>query len=473
MLQTSQVGQQKTLVTDPTARPNKKHIKLNEINYRNNSNSDYTEKIEELDKHFDYASNRDYYWSDPELSFLYGTPVYEQASEQQKKALNHLYWVIQYSNTASSEVDATLYNQITAGVFATVGGYETLCQELDLETRQEYDHIHAFQMIGYRTKKALLGKAVFNHLLANQSASPKPKKELIKSVKPQSKQNFFDLNWDSPRFLAYQDSALRFLAKLILKNKKHAYTEYFQELEKKGEAIPSPNNGYGRLAPRPLMQFFTINWGTSPFLATLFFVLRYTTNVLLKSQEHNRSKYFKDLERKGEAIPVPLAVSHYHFLDESFHTTTSLLIARDLYKDFPKPSPYESFVANAMVHMLQRNMVNFHSGVSNGLPARCFRDDAFMMRFVYELFQTSLFGMSPQESLHWVEKSFCQEHGGYQVGHKYHQNFMSDLNRFFGELDYLWSINREMSLVDKQGSIDKAVQNNIQAFKKFSESVAA
>jgi hypothetical protein len=50
---------------------------------------------------------------------------------------------------------------------------------------------------------------------------------------------------------------------------------------------------------------------------------------------------------------------------------------------------------------------------------------------------------------------------------------MSDLSRFFGELDYLWPLNREMSLVDKQGSIDKAVQNNIQAFQKFSESVAA
>ena len=73
----------------------KKHIKLSEINYRRNTESDFTEKIEELDRNFNYSSNKDYYWSEPELSLLYGTPLYEQASPDQKKALNHLYWATQ------------------------------------------------------------------------------------------------------------------------------------------------------------------------------------------------------------------------------------------------------------------------------------------------------------------------------------------------------------------------------------------
>jgi hypothetical protein len=43
------------------------------------------------------------------------------------------------------------------------------------------------------------------------------------------------------------------------------------------------------------------------------FVLRDWTD------EENYSRYLRELERKGEFIPVPTAVSHYHLLDEAFH----------------------------------------------------------------------------------------------------------------------------------------------------------
>ncbi len=55
----------------------RKHIKITEINYRRNTESDYTEKIEALDRAFNYDSNRDDWWGEPELSLLYGTPLYQ------------------------------------------------------------------------------------------------------------------------------------------------------------------------------------------------------------------------------------------------------------------------------------------------------------------------------------------------------------------------------------------------------------
>lgn len=137
----------------------KKHLKITEINYRRNTESDYTEQIEALDKAFNYDQNRDYWWSEPELSLLYGTPLYEGASLSQRKALNHLYWATQYNQTAATEANAVLYNQVTAGVFAAMGGYDTLCEELDLETAQERHHIHAFHSIGYKTKKPCWARA--------------------------------------------------------------------------------------------------------------------------------------------------------------------------------------------------------------------------------------------------------------------------------------------------------------------------
>jgi hypothetical protein len=48
-------------------------------------------------------------------------------------ALNHFYWAGQYIQTAATEANAVVYNQLTAGVFSTLYGYGTLCQELDLE----------------------------------------------------------------------------------------------------------------------------------------------------------------------------------------------------------------------------------------------------------------------------------------------------------------------------------------------------
>jgi len=137
MVDTAKMPDTKNQPSSPSEEQVKKHVKITEINYRRNIESGFTEKIEELDKNFNYSSNSNHYWSEPELSLLYGTPLYEEASPSQKMALNHLYWATQYNQTAATEANAVLYNQVTAGVFGTISGYDTLCQELDLETAQE------------------------------------------------------------------------------------------------------------------------------------------------------------------------------------------------------------------------------------------------------------------------------------------------------------------------------------------------
>ena len=122
----------------------KKHLKVAEITYQHNLEADYTEKIEQLEKSFNYSNNSNHYWSKPELSTLYGTPLYAEASPSQKIALNHLYWTTQYTQIAASEANTILYNDVTNGVFLTIGGYDTLCKELAFESEQERYHMHAF-----------------------------------------------------------------------------------------------------------------------------------------------------------------------------------------------------------------------------------------------------------------------------------------------------------------------------------------
>jgi hypothetical protein len=93
------------------------------------------------------------------------------------------------------------------------------------------------------------------------------------------------------------------------------------------------------------------------------------------------------------------------------------------------------------------------------------------MSSYYRLLTSPLFGMTSQDALHWMEKCLCQEHEGFHVNLKYHQTLLSDLRRFFDRLDYVWSINREMRVMAAGGSIDKAIQRNVSAFKQFASSV--
>ena len=462
----------------------KKHIKITEVNYRRNAESDYTEKIEALDRAFDYDSNRNYWWSEPKLSLLYGTPLYEEASLVQRQALNHLYWAIQYNQTAATEANAVLYNQFTAGVFAAMVGYSTLCDEVDLETAQERHHIHAFHSIGYKIKKALLGPSGFGASIQGkihrgktsqsvsgksasrtrsahgsaQLAQPRPQSSLA-SFKPSG------VSWPT-----LQDSAFRFAThQLFLKDQAQFYSGYLQNLDRKGEAIPAQTTGLlGQVAPRSLLQFFTLNCGSSPFIACVFYATRFMANMLLKNYEYGYVQHYRDLEKRGEFIPAPTAVSFNHLLDEAFHTTTSQLIAQDLYKDFPKPSVYETLTANVTIYRAQQVGL---SGLSGGMPA-IFRKDADFLLPLYRLLQSPVFAMSSTDALHWLETCLCQEHEGFHQNLYYHQRLLSDLRRHFEPLDYLWPVNREVRVMAAGNSMENAIAANTKALKQFSRSLA-
>jgi hypothetical protein len=464
MINTSKVTPQtlKQSLNPPRPR-DKKHFKVIEKTYQNNTNSDYTEKLWGIARNFDYSRNSNHYWATPELSLLYGTPLYEMASPSQKLALNHLYWAGNYHYIAVSEASTSIYNMITAGVFQNLGGYDKLCRELEFETDQESHHIKSFQKVAYKTKIALVGKTTLGNPL-----SSKCNKGWLKQSLPKPLQQFF-FSSQGTTFSDYQDYALNFIAKKMLEDKKQYYSQYLRELEQKDKPIAAASEGIaGQVAPRHWFRFFTLNWGISPFMACQYYSLRYTANVFLKNQEYLYYKDFQKLEKKSEFIPDPTAISYYHLLDESFHTTISQTIAKDMYKEFPKPTAYEKFLSGQMIYMMQKNMLGGLSGV---LPGRCVADSPMFMLFFYKLLKSSLFEMSNQEALYWMEKCFCYEHDGFHVGLKYHHSLLEAMQRFFNCLDYQWTINRDMEIMAAGGSIHKAIKSNIKEFKKFSSSI--
>jgi hypothetical protein len=430
-----------------------KHRKLIATTYANNVDSDYTEKIQALNKSFNYSHNRDHYWSEPEQSMLYGTRLYEAASPTQKLALNHIHWFTNYNYISDSETETANFNQITASVFQSLGGYETLAEELALETDQEYYHINAFRRMGLMTANALIGKSGLNALL---------------------RWNSYKLTLGHDPVATSQYYVLRTLAKKMFGRTRLHYSAYLQGLESKSQFIlKAPTTGMlGRSLEfsLPLQSFFSFNWGSgSPFMACQFFALRMIANLYLKNMEHSIVKYGRTLEKAGAFVPTPTLVSRYHFLDEAFHTTMSQLLAKDLYKEFAQPTAYEKFVANMAIYMLQRGTLGGLSGV---LPHRYFADDYTILELLYQLLQGPVFGLSSQDALHAMEQCLCREHEGFHVAYQNRQRLLFEMRRFFQNFDYLWPVNREMRVMASRGSIAEAIKNNTRTFEQFTRLAA-
>ncbi|MEO0853743.1 MAG: hypothetical protein AAFY15_09610, partial [Cyanobacteria bacterium J06648_11] len=248
-------------------RGDRKYRKLVAVTYANNVTSDYTERMAELTAAFRYADNRDRYWSVPEQSVLFGTPLYEQASAAQRLALNHLHWFANYNYISDSEAETVAFNQITGSVFRTVSGYETLAEELDVETEQEHQHINAFRKVGLMTATASIGKSGLNELL---------------------KWNSYKLTLGRDRVLTAQYRALRALAKGMARTTRDRYSSYLRTLESKSPfVLKAPTTGMlGRSLEFsvPLQSFFSFGWGSgSPFMACQFYAIRIIANLYLKN----------------------------------------------------------------------------------------------------------------------------------------------------------------------------------------------
>ncbi|MEM8805130.1 MAG: hypothetical protein AAGF01_03675 [Cyanobacteria bacterium P01_G01_bin.38] len=444
-----------------SSRPDGKHFQLINRTYENNAASDYTEKIEALGKAFNYQDNRDVHWGEREFSTLYGTPLYEHASASQKLALNHLYWVGQYNHTANAEANTMLYNQVTTGVFAHLGGYETLCQELDFETSQERFHINTFQRIGLKTKIALMGKSFLSTRVSSKKSLLSTSTRLASKAAPKFLSSAFETRWGSAKSGTLQDTLLRAFTRRM-----YGEQYYSQYLSARQDApIPTATGGLaGNTASPSVIKFLTLNWGSSPFMACHYYTMRMVANISLKGFEHQYFKRFRKLEKQGQFVPAPTAVSYNHLLDEAFHTTMSQVLAQEVYKHMPRPTAYEQWLANLIVLRGQKGVMG---GLSGWLPMT-FRDDAFFMTPLYRLLRSPLFELSHQDTLHWMERCLCQEHEGFHANLRHHQNLLATFQRFFEPIGYLWPNAREVKPMVVGGSIDRAIRRNKQAFRQFS-----
>ncbi len=66
-----------------------KTLRKLDLNFRRNKQQDHTSLLDAAAKEFDYASCANAYWNPEEFSLLWGTPLWEQSSAEQRVLLGH------------------------------------------------------------------------------------------------------------------------------------------------------------------------------------------------------------------------------------------------------------------------------------------------------------------------------------------------------------------------------------------------
>ncbi|MDI1226379.1 MAG: P-aminobenzoate N-oxygenase AurF [bacterium] len=266
-----------------------------EFNKKRNLDQDHSAMMDEAANRFKYADCRNEYWNPEEFSLLYGTPLWHGASPSQRIILNQLYWVAYYAQIVSAEIATIYLNQVSAAGLYAYEDFRIVCDSLDLETKQERAHIHAFKTIGEDVEWNLFGERLFTY----------PMRSLYEQT-------------------------------MVFADTNHA-KDYWRKMQ---------------------IKAFTLMSSSSAFLASQYLLIRGLRTLNGKMIQHQLSLYYSNHPDQANA-PIPSAISYYHFMDESFHFNTSKIIGHDIPRSLEPPTAFEQWVVNRGVNGCQRDHYHF------------------------------------------------------------------------------------------------------------------
>lgn len=286
--------QEKSLLDD------QKTLRKLELNYRRNKAQDNTPAIDQLAADFHYDDCKDSYWNPEPFSLLYGTPLWDGATDAQRVKLNQLYWVAYYSQIISAEIATIFFNQTSAAGLYAIEDFRLVCDTLDLESAQERAHINAFKRIGEAFEQAVFGERVFTYAMRG------PFVETMTHHHTSRVQRFW-------RWIQL-----------------HAY------------ASLSADNA---------------------FIGCQYFAVRGVRTLNGKLIQHQLSQLYSRNPDKA-AAPLPSRISYCHFLDESFHFNSSTIISHDVLSALRPPTRFEKWVANLTLHGTQKDHFHFSTAIN-------------------------------------------------------------------------------------------------------------
>lgn len=281
--------QNKTLLDDGNA------VRKLELNLRRNLEQDHTRLIDAAARDFRYEDCRNEYWNPESYSLLWGTPVWEQASAAQRVVLNQLYWVAYYAQIVSAEIATIFLNQVAAAGMYSTEDFRLVCDNLDLETKQERAHINAFKKVGEEVEHTLFGERLFTY----------PMRSLYEHT------------------MVFADT--------------NAARAFWRRLQ---------------------IQAFMLLSSSNAFLGSQYLLVRGLRTLNGKLVQHQLSNYYKQHPNK-ERAPLPSAISYWHFMDESYHFNTSRLVGLEVPRSLEPPTAFERWVVNRGVAGCQHDHYHF------------------------------------------------------------------------------------------------------------------
>jgi hypothetical protein len=374
-----------------------KTCKRLELNLVRNRKQDHTALLDEAAAAFEYDACRDVYWNPEAHSLLYGTPIWDQASPSQRVRLNQLYWVAYYAQIISAEIATIYFNQTSAAGLYALEDFRTVCDTLDLESAQERAHIAAFRRISEAVEHELFGERVFTYAMRGPFCET----------------------------MVHADT--------------DAFRRRWKELQLRTYGLLSSGNA---------------------FIACQYFAVRGLRTLNGKLVQQKLSQYYSKHE-DPDAAPIPSKISYYHFMDESYHFNSSMLLAHDVVRSLPAPTRFERYVSNLTVRGCQRDHYHFSAAI-NGI----FWYDPSLFDAVYKVLRSPAFGLEAEEALALMRQSFCEESEGLEQSFRTHQTALESYRKFVAPLDYLSEANCAMSLM-AQSSVDEHLQRNRRAFDSF------
>lgn len=274
------------------------------FNFKKNKQQDHTDLLDQSAESFDYQACKNDYWNPMKFSLLYGTPLWDQASESDRIILNQLYWVAYYSQIISAEIATIYFNQTAAAGLYGIEDFRLVCETLDFESMQERAHINAFKKVSEEVEITLFGKRIFTF-----------------PMRP-------------------------YYAETMIFQRTNALKRFWKRLQLQSYGLLSSGNA---------------------FIACQYLTVRGLRTLNGKIVQHQLSQFYSDMKPEDQkSAPAPSAISYYHFMDESYHFNSSNLIGTDILKLLKPPKLFERTVAKLGIKGTLRDHANFSTMV-NGI----------------------------------------------------------------------------------------------------------
>jgi hypothetical protein len=277
-----------------------KTLRKLELNFRKNRQQDNTANMDRLAAEFYYEDCREKRWNPEIFSLLYGTHLWDKATQEQRTKLNQMYWVAYYSQIISAEIATIFFNQTSAAGLYAIEDFRIVCDTLDLESAQERAHINAFKKIAEDFEQAVFGERIFTYAMRGP------------------------------------------FVETMIHHNSNRVKDFWRWIQ---------------------LHAFTLLSSGNAFIGCQYFAVRGVRTLNGKLIQHQLSQFYSKSEDKENAA-IPSRVSYHHFLDESFHFNSSTVISHDVLDSVKQPTKFERWVANRALSGSQQDHYHFSTAIN-------------------------------------------------------------------------------------------------------------